>query len=119
MIQNVQTLQQSAVMNYTSFAQRMMVASIFLFLIAALACLVNIFYSVALLIRLIMCFCCSANNNTDVQYIYDDSAAQQLTYTMEEPKKVYGGLWNREPRVVNQLESPYNLGRDNRTYVID
>jgi uncharacterized membrane protein HdeD (DUF308 family) len=120
MIQNIQTLQESTVMNYTDFANRMMLASTFLFCISALACLVNVFYSIALLIRLIICVCCSKNEtrNMDVQYIYDDSAAN----LMIDEKKTYGGVWNRDPRanfVVDQFESPYRIGQDTRTYTVD
>jgi len=122
MIQNIQTLQQSEVMNYTYFAQRLMIASIFLFCIAAIACLVNIVYSIALLIRLIRCLCCTSNQqNVDVQYIYDDSAAQDLNYTTQ-VNKSYGGVLQTDPRsanIVTTYESPYQVGRDTRTYVVD
>jgi hypothetical protein len=124
MIQNIQTLTQSSTMNFTSFAQRLMLASTFLFLISALACLVNVVYSIAILIRLILCHCCAEDERQrlNVQYIYDDQTEQPMTYVKEE-RQVYGdGGWERETRptqFVDSFESPYQIGRDTRTYMVD
>lgn len=59
MYENYQTLGTTPVMTYTGFAQRLIVASIFIFCISDITCIVNIFYAVALLIRLIICICCT------------------------------------------------------------
>jgi hypothetical protein len=117
MVQNIQTLQQSQVMNYTDFANRMMVSSTLIFCVSALACLVNVFYSIALLIRLIVCICCTNDEtmNMDTQYVYDDSAPDQMVYN----KQSYGGVWNNNPQIVDQFESPYKVGGDTRLYRVD
>jgi len=124
MIENIRTLSQSTVMNYTDFAQRMMMASVFLFCISAIICLINVFYSIALFIRLLFCHCCNHDErgHMPVQYIYDEYPGQ--TTRLNDEKKNYGGVWARDPRenyAVESFETPYRVGADTRMrpYVVD
>lgn len=125
MIENIRTLMQSDVMNYTDFAQRLMLASTFLFCISVIACLVNVIYSIALLIRLCICHCCSEDERDQIQvdYIYDEEPAKKVTYVTEQNSKVYGNLLPRDPRQpfddFDNFETPYRFGRENRGFIED
>ena len=134
LLENIDTLKTSKVMTYTAFTHRMMFASIILFLIGALACLVNVVWSIALLIRLIYCFCCARDERqVAVQYIYDDSLAygrDEKKVYMDKPGQVWereivrpGEYWEREERIHRYddtaIESPYMIGNDTRPYRVD
>lgn len=132
MIENIETLKQSKVMTFTSFTHRMMFASVILFCIGMLSCLVNVVWSLALLIRLIYCFCCSRDNReVSVQYIYDDPAYykdERKVYT-DRPGGVWerdvrpGEYWDREARIHHYddtfVDNPYAMNREVRTYRVD
>jgi hypothetical protein len=125
MVQNIQTLMNSWVMNYTQFAQNMMAASSVIYCIAVIICLANVVYSIVLLIRLIWLVCCTPEAQIPVQYIYNDDQAvlaplnQTSVYTSQQ-KTAYGGYVNRvvpPNQFVDMLDNPYQAGCEGRTYV--
>lgn len=125
MIENIQTLRESHVMTFTSFTHRMMFASIVLFCIGMLSCLVNVVYSLALLIRLIYCFCCGRDDGeVNVQYIYDDNVYrdEKKVYTDVPPMRP-GEYWEREGPIHRYddtfVDNPYLMNRELRTYRVD
>lgn len=61
-------------MTHTEFSRRLIVASIFLFCLSDITCIVNIFYALALLVRLIICICCAKAEDQVpmITYVDDD-----------------------------------------------
>jgi hypothetical protein len=104
---NVQTLVNGAVMIKTTFPQVMMVISSFTFALATLACVVNVFYSLSLLIRILYCFCtnCCGKDLT--------KAAAQKDEMVEETKYLDGGQTskNNQEMKMRTEEISYPYGR--------
>lgn len=89
MYENYQTLGTTPVMTFTSFALRLIVTSIFLFCISDVICIINIFYSVALLIRLIACICCTMAEDQVpmITYVEDGFEDSMLFSTVNDFQK--------------------------------
>jgi hypothetical protein len=75
---NITTINQGQVMIITDFPRIMMVVSSFAFAIADMAAIVNVFYSLSLLIRLLYCFCTNCCGK--------DLTKTQAEHTVEETK---------------------------------
>ena len=89
-------------MTYTEFSRRLMAASICMFGIADIICLINVLYSVALLYRLFICLCCGSDDAADA----DDVVVKEQLNPVDEsnhkkPAKLQVGeqtmqYWNPE-----------------------